>query len=213
MIKINLLAQRRRAGRGNRAQQEILLGVLLIIAAGVLVWLFVQRPLSKEISGIKDTNSKLNSQNQILQGKLKDEKMIQAAVKQLEEREASIAELQSAQATPAYMLRELARLMTANRLPTMTHEMRKEVEGGSLLRKFSTEWDPKHAWITSFQEKKGDFTLRGGAQSDGDVTQLAKRLEASVYFQNVVSQGATEVEDHNSGITYFQFTITGKVIY
>ncbi len=213
MIKINLLAQRKRTGRGDRAQQEILLGVLLIIAAGVLVWLFVQRPLRAQIDDIKETNAKLSAENQRLQGKLKDEKIIQAAVEQLEQREASITELQAAQATPAYMLRELSRLMTSNRLPTMTDEMRKQVEGGSLLRKFSTEWDPKHAWITSFEEKKGDFTLMGGAQSDGDVTQLAKRLEASVYFENVVSQGATEVEDRNSGITYFQFTITGKVIY
>ena len=57
------------------------------------------------------------------------------------------------------------------------------------------------------------FTLEGGAQSDGDVTQLAKRMQASVYFQDVTPRGGERVTDGNGGVTYYKFNITGKVVY
>jgi type IV pilus assembly protein PilN len=80
-------------------------------------------------------------------------------------------------------------------------------------RKLTAEWDPKHVWVTSFSESDGTFKLVGGAQSDGDMTQLAKRMEASVYFNLVVPEGGKEAHDSASGVTYYDFTITGKVVY
>jgi hypothetical protein len=68
-------------------------------------------------------------------------------------------------------------------------------------------------WISSFAEKSGVFTLAGGAQSDADVTQIAKRLQASVYFQEVTPRGGERTTDANGSVTYYQFTITGKVVY
>lgn len=212
MIKINLLAQRR-SSRADRGIQEILLGLVVIAVAGVLVWLFVHRPLQSDISEIKETNEKIANQNRAKQQKLAEETTIKAAVESLQKKKDAVAELDNLRSTPAYMLRELGRIMTPNRMPTMTREMAAEVEGASLHRKLSLEWDPKHAWISKFEEKKGQFTIEGGAQSDGDVIQLAKRLEASVHFMNVVSKGGKEVSDSNSGVTYFTFTITGEVVY
>jgi Tfp pilus assembly protein PilN len=212
MIKINLLAQRKRSRSGDKGQQQLLLGLLIIIGAAVLAWLLVHRPLKAEVSSIKDASDEIAQQNASLQAKLKDEQAIKAAVQSLEKRKAAIAELQNARATPAYMLRELSRILTPSRMPTMTKQMAQRIET-SLHRKLSLEWDPKHVWITSFSEKNGRFTLKGGAQSDSDVTQLAKRLEASVYFQDVVSLGGTEFTDAAAGVTYFNFTIVGKVVY
>lgn len=213
MIKINLLAQRKRTSRSDRGAQEILLGLLVIGGLAVLVWLLMHRPLKNEISDIKATNQKISNQNAAKLQKLAEEKTVKAAVEALDKKKLAVAELEDLRTTPAYMLRELGRVMTPNRKPTMTKEMAREVEGASLHRKLSLEWDPKHAWITKFEEAAGVFVLEGGAQSDGDVIQLAKRLEASVYFDKVVSKGGKEFADKNSGITYFTFTITGRVVY
>ena len=57
------------------------------------------------------------------------------------------------------------------------------------------------------------FKLEGGAQNESDITQLAKRLTASVYFADVTPAGAERVSDTASGVNYFRFTLTGKVAY
>jgi len=45
------------------------------------------------------------------------------------------------------------------------------------------------------------------------VTQLSKRLGASVYFQNVTPAGGDRVADRDTGLNYYRFTITGRVAY
>jgi type IV pilus assembly protein PilN len=98
----------------------------------------------------------------------------------------------------------------------MTAAMTAAVSEGSRSdpnKRFALDWDPKHVWVTSFKEKNGAFTLEGGAQSDPDVTQLAKRMQASVYFMDVTPQGGKRVTDTASSVTYYTFTITGKVVY
>ena len=125
---------------------------------------------------------------------------------------ASIDQINRARAVPADMLYELSHLLTPNMSPTMTTTMAERVENDP-HRELASEWDPKHVWINTFTEKQGTFQLQGGAQSDGDVTQLAKRLEASAYFDMVIPEGGVEKEDKASGITYYQFTISGKVVY
>jgi hypothetical protein len=80
-------------------------------------------------------------------------------------------------------------------------------------RRFDLAWDPTHVWLLSYVDESGAFTLEGGAQAEVDVTQLAKRLQASVYFDNVAPSREERVADRESGISYYHFTITGKVAY
>jgi hypothetical protein len=80
-------------------------------------------------------------------------------------------------------------------------------------RGWAQGWDPKHVWIDSFEEVGGRFTLRGGAQSDSDMTQLALRLQASMFFTDVVPQQGDEALDRQSGASYYRFTISGRVVY
>jgi len=102
--------------------------------------------------------------------------------------------------------------------PTLSY-VSSHLLGSRLPRSFSKgmilalDWDPKHVWITSFTETAGAFVLEGGAQSDPDVTQLAKRMQASVYFQEVTPRGGERLIDRDTGVTYYRFTITGKVVY
>jgi len=107
-------------------------------------------------------------------------------------------------------------ILTPGRMPTMSKAMATRIsEGpqGDPNRRFALDWDPRHVWITSFTEKAGAFTFEGGAQSDADVTQLAKRMQASVYFEEVTPRGGERLTDRESGSTYYRFTITGRVVY
>ena len=117
---------------------------------------------------------------------------------------------------PANVLQELGEILTANHLPTMTEEMARRTGNGPLSdpnRRYDLAWDPKHVWLTGFSDSKGDFKLEGGAQAEVDITQLSKRMEASVYFDNVSPSQEERVADKDTGIAYYKFTITGKVAY
>ncbi len=211
MIKINLIAQRK-VKRSNKGQQTLMIGFLIIILAGALVFLLVHKPLQGEISRLQSTNSKLKRQNADKKKQVKGLKDLKAAVEALNARKEAIDSLNGARATPADFLYELSKIMTPGRMPTMTRAMAKRVEADP-HRKLTTEWDPKHVWIISFEEDRGKFKIKGGAQSDGDTTQLAKRLDASVYFEDVVPEGGNEKGERRSGVSYYNFTITGKVVY
>jgi hypothetical protein len=80
-------------------------------------------------------------------------------------------------------------------------------------KRFQPDWDPAHVWMTSFVDTAGVFRLDGGAQSESDVTQLSKRLAASVYFMDVTPAGGDRMLDRESGLQYYKFTITGRVAY
>lgn len=211
MIKINLLSHKR-ARRVDKGQQSLLLGVLVLLIAGAGVYFLVHRALAGEIEQLQADVSFMTRDNRDKTKQLTGQKSLQAAVTAMQERDLVIRRLNDARATPAYFLQELGRIMTSKSTPTMTRAMVKERESNP-NHEYSLEWDPKHIWITSLTEKQGAFRLEGGAQSDSDMTQLALRLQASVFFHEVVPEGGTEFIDKDSGITYYKFTIAGKVAY
>ncbi|MCG8421125.1 MAG: PilN domain-containing protein [Proteobacteria bacterium] len=211
MIRINLVPQKRK-GPAERGQKSLLLGVILLLAAGTLAYLFVHKPLAEEIETLHSATARLDQDNRDKRNQLKGYKELKEAVKAAEERKKVIARLDNARATPAHMLYELSSILTPRRTPTMTRAMSNEVKENP-NRELSPDWDPKHVWITKFSEKNGQFRLDGGSQSDSDMTQLALRLQASVYFHNVVPEGGQESVDKESGITFYKFTIVGKVAY
>jgi hypothetical protein len=117
---------------------------------------------------------------------------------------------------PANVLQELGEILTTNHLPTMTEEMAKRTGNGNESdpnRRYDLAWDPTHVWLTGFTDNNGTFKLEGGAQGEGDITQLSKRMQASVYFDNVAPSQEERVSDRETGIAYYKFTITGKVAY
>jgi len=100
--------------------------------------------------------------------------------------------------------------------PTMTEDMVKRAGNGPESdpnKRFAADWDTTHVWVSSFTDAAGAFKLEGGAQAESDVTQLSKRLGASVYFQDVAPTGGERVADRDTGLNYYKFTITGKVVY
>jgi type IV pilus assembly protein PilN len=212
MIKINLLPQRKPKRQSEPGQKDLMLGLLLILVAGGAIFFLVQKPKMDKLSELKAANSKFEGELARRKAKIKDLPKLQKAVESISARGQSIEKLLEARAVPAHMLHELGEIMTPGRMPTMTKEMAEKVKK-ELSYQFRDDWDPKHVWITDLAESKGAFTLSGGAESDGDVAQLAKRLQASTYFQEVSPTGGERITDKATGITYYAFTIKGKVVY
>ena len=213
MIKINLLPQRKAQRNTDKRQQSLLIGVGALAAAAAAVYLLVHMPLTEDVENLASNNSQLSRDNKSKKNQLVDFEDLKKAVESAKLRSEAILRLADARAVPAFMLQELARVMTAGKSPTMSREMAKRVDKDDSNRGFDEDWDPKHVWITRFQETQGTFTLLGGAQSDADMTQLAKRMQASVYFADIVPDWGDDTYNAAGGIVYYRFSITGKVRY
>lgn len=212
MIRINL-APDRKVKRSDKGQQTVLAGLLIVIGAAAAVFLLVHRPLAAEREEKEAANADLRTQNETIRKQTADLAKLQAAVKAAKDREAAIGRLNGARAVPAWMLWELSNILTTGRSPSVTDDMQKLLESpAGANRRWQEGWDPKHVWITLFEEKDGRFRLEGGAQSETDSTQLTQRMQASMFFDNVTPEGDTEVKE-GSALTYYKFTISGSVRY
>lgn len=212
MIKINLLSEQRVKRTHDRGRELLWVGVLAIVAAGALVFVLVHRPMVAKLEALEDDNRSLESENQDIERRTSDFDQIQGALQALQQREEAIVALNEAKATPAWLMNELSRILTPGQQPTMDERAAARASS-DLNRAWDESWDPKHVWIREFTERGGEFTLLGSARADSDMAQLALRLQGSAYFDQVVPEGGDTAEDRQSGISFHNFTITGKVRY
>ena len=219
MIKINLLPQKRlkkRAAAPDASSQHLVFGVFGLAVAGAAVWLLVDRPRRAKLAELTESNAQLSSdiasKNKQLQGYAELKKAADAA----DERYRAIQRLIGAKVVPAHMLHELGEILSTGKYPTMTEDMTRRSGTGpesDSNKRFQADWDASHVWLSSFTDTGGEFKLEGGAQSESDVTQFAKRLLASVYFRDVTPTAGERVTDTSTGTPYYKFTITGRVAY
>ncbi len=220
MIKINLLPQKRARRQAGRAPEpgsnQLVYGFAALAVTGVAVFFLVDKPK-------RDRLKDLREQNEVLAGVIADKTKqltgyteMKKAKTEAEARAQSITRLIQAKVVPAHVLHELGEILTTGRVPTMTAEMALKTSsqpGSDPNKRFQIDWDPSQIWLSGFTDTNGVFKLEGGAQSESDVTQLSKRLAASVYFLDVTPAGGERVLDSASGFDYYKFTITGKVAY
>jgi Tfp pilus assembly protein PilN len=220
MIKINLLPQKR-ARRGVAAAPEgssrdFAIGVASLVGGAAIVCFAGEQPKRSHISDLKKSNKDLDGEIQAKQKDVEGYAELKKAADEADERAKAINRLLGAKIIPANVLHELGEILTSGHNPTMTEDMARKVGNGpdsDPNRRYDLMWDPSHVWLLSFVDSAGAFTLEGGAQAEADVTQLAKRLQASVYFQQVAPSREERVADRDTGISYYHFTITGKVAY
>lgn len=212
MIKINL-SPLRRPKTSNQGTRMLILALLVWVGAATSVAMLVHFPMTEQIDQLQRSVSTLQNENTDKRNQLKGYEELKRTIADAEARAEVVNRLNLARAVPAHMLFELSLILTPNKLPTMTDEVRQQIEGGR-VREFVREWDPSNVWLTAFEEEKdGKFKLKGVSQSDSDMTQLALRLDASVYFDEVVPVGGAETTDKQTGSSAYEFTITGKVAY
>ncbi|HWO24448.1 MAG TPA: PilN domain-containing protein [Kofleriaceae bacterium] len=217
MIRINLLPTRRVKRGGRRAGDEtgtrhFLYGVLALGLGALAVVAAVDLPVRFELERYRSGEARLRRELRQRSEQLAGFTDLQKQQADAEARKQSIERLMRAKVVPAHVLHELGEILTSNRLPTMTSEMLKRT-GSDPNKRFQQDWDPTHVWLSGYSDNNGVFKLEGGAQSESDVTQLSKRLAASVHFMDVTPAGGERVADQASGVNYYKFTITGRVAY
>jgi Tfp pilus assembly protein PilN len=219
MIKINLLPQKRsrsRAAPSDSSARHLAMGVAgLAVAAGAVV-LLVDRPRRARLDELVAANQQLQADIQARTKQLAGYAELKKAADEADERYKSIRRLLSAKVVPAHVLHELGEILSPNKYPTMTEDMARRTGNGPESdpnKRLQADWDPSHVWLSAFADAGGVFKLEGGAQSESDVTQLAKRLAASVYFVDVTPAGGERVVDPATNTSFYKFTIAGKVAY
>lgn len=219
MIKINLLPARRQKSRStapDESARPLVIGIASLIAVGAAVGLLIDRPKRAKLAELNAANAQLQNDINAKSRQLAGYAELKKAAEEADERYKSIQRLIGAKVVPAHVLHELGEVLSSNKYPTMTEEMAKRTGNGpdsDPNRRFQPDWDPSHVWLSGFTDTAGLFKIEGGAQSESDITQLAKRLAASVYFTEVTPAGAERVADQASGANYYRFTITGRVVY
>jgi Tfp pilus assembly protein PilN len=219
MIKINLLPARRQKSRStapDESARPLVIGIASLVAVGAAVGLLIDRPKRAKLAELNAANAQLQNDINAKSRQLAGYAELKKAAEEADERYKSIQRLIGAKVVPAHVLHELGEVLSSNKYPTMTEEMAKRTGNGpdsDPNRRFQPDWDPSHVWLSGFTDTAGLFKIEGGAQSESDITQLAKRLAASVYFTEVTPAGAERVADQASGANYYRFTITGRVVY
>jgi Tfp pilus assembly protein PilN len=219
MIKINLLPQRRAKNRSlapDVSAKPFVFGAIGIVAAAALVFVLFDQPKRRQLAELAEANQQLQveiaAKNKQLEGYVE----LKKASDEADERYKAIERLLSAKVVPAHVLHELGEILGDKKYPTMTEDMIKRTGNGpdsDPNKRFQGDWDASHVWLSGFADTPQGFKLEGGAQSENDVAQLAKRLAASVYFTEVTPAGGERVADTATGTNYYRFTITGKVVY
>lgn len=211
MIRINLL-QEKRVKRVAKGERTLLSGFGIVLAAAAGVYLLVHAPKVAAIEELKEENAARQRRIQQLTQETREFDTVQAQLNAARAQEDAINRLNEARAVPSWMLAELANILTRDHKPTMSPAMAERIRNDA-NRQFTQHWDPKRLWITTLDEKNGIMTLNGGAQSTTDVTQFALRMQASVFFQEVQPVSVSVAVDSASKLSFYNFTLTGRVLY
>jgi Tfp pilus assembly protein PilN len=216
MIKINLLPARKPRRQSEPGQLDVVIGVGALAAAAAVVYFVAHRPMATDRDKFQDEADAIAKDNSSKKAKIADLPQREAAFKAEQSRNAAIKQLVNTIVVPDNVLHELGEILTPSRLPTMTRAMAERVSQGpkgDQNRRLRLDWDPKHVWITSFTTKGDTFVMEGAAQSEADTSELSKRMQASVYFSDITSPTSARFEDKTNSLTYYKFTISGKVVY
>ncbi len=218
MIKVNLLPQRkakRSAVSADPSSKQALIGVAALAAMAAGVFFGLDMPRRARLDELRAANGQLQTQINDKKKQLDGYEAMKKSEEAANRRAESITRLIGTKVVPAHVLHELGKVLTREG-PTMTEAMAKAAGTGpdsNRNKQFQADWDPNHVWVSSFVDSNGTFKLEGGAQSESDVTQLSKRLAASVYFLDVTPAGGERVTDRETQLSYYRYTITGRLAY
>jgi len=213
MIRVNLLPQKRRkAGSGGRGELW-LVACLLSVALEVVGCLVLYGQKQDELSQQLDKNKALEAQIKHIKDVSKNHEEIKQKLAALRDREEAISKLQSARSGPTAMLLEVARLLTPGRGPSVDPNELSKVRRENPLQDYNANWDPRRLWLTRFVEADRTVRLEGIARDGEDVSELARRMNLSTYFDDVQLLPAKREIEKESGLPMVAFKLEAKVRY
>jgi type IV pilus assembly protein PilN len=206
MIRINLLAQKKRAER-SEASQAWLAVVMVVVLAEVAALFVLHSFKAEELTQQRRKNAELQSQIEQAQKNVANHDQVKADLALLRARETAIQKLQSARSGPTAILMELARILTPGRGPSVDPDRLAQLRRDNPLSVFNPNWDSRRLWITAYAEMQRKLKIDGTARDGEDVSELARRLNLSSYFYDVKLLPATREAD------FIKFSIEAKVRY
>ena len=206
MIKINLLAQKKRAERSDVSQ--VWLAVVMVVVLAEVAALFVLHSFkAEELTQQDRKNAELTSQIEQAKKNVANHEQVKADLALLRAREEAIQKLQSGRSGPTAILMELARILTPGRGPSVDPDRLAQLRRDNPLSVFNPNWDSRRLWLTGYVEAQRKLKIDGKARDGEDVSELARRLNLSSYFYDVNLLPATRESD------FVKFSIETKVRY
>ena len=212
MIRINLMAQKRRSDRAEGSQ--LWLAVVMVVMLAEVAALFVFHGFkNEELNEQRLKNAALNSQIDQSKNTVANHEAVRKNLAQLRAREEAIGKLQSARTGPTAILLELARLLTPGRGPSVDPDRLSQLRRDNPLAVFNPSWDSRRLWLVKFVEQSRKLHLEGFAQDGEDVSELARRMNLSSYFADVRLLPAVRQIDSTTHMEVVSFALEAKVRY
>jgi type IV pilus assembly protein PilN len=181
MIRINLLAVRRKAPEPNRfaVQKVPLLCSLILLATALLVgWRFWSaRQLDARLG---DEIQRAEQEAQSLRTVLQQVQQFEQRKAQLQQRVALIEELRQGQSAPVHMLDEISRAV------------------------------PDRLWLTELKQDPQGLKIDGRTTSLTSLSDFVGNLEASGYFARPVEILDSQVETSNNAVDLVKFSVKAQ---
>jgi type IV pilus assembly protein PilN len=216
MVRINLLPEKRQAGRrkaGAEPTQFWLLGVLGAFVATIVLCLFIQKVKQDQLAALVAENGRTQGQIDSIKRQIADHPAIKARLKELRDREEAIQKLQTARTGPTATLLELARILTPGRGPTADRDKLEQLKRDNPSEVYNPNWDARRLWLTSYEESNRVVRLTGLARDGEDVSEIERRLKFSDYFTEVKLRPGSKTSDSTSHQEVFRFELSAKVKY
>ncbi|MDF3069081.1 MAG: pilN [Polyangiaceae bacterium] len=206
MIRINLLAQKKRTERSDASQ--VWLAVVMVVVLAEVAALFVLHSFKAEELAVQQRkNAELTSQIEQAKRNVANHEQVKTELALLRARETAIQKLQGGRSGPTAILMELARILTPGRGPSVDPDRLAQLRRDNPLAVFNPTWDARRLWVTGYVEAQRKLKIDGKARDGEDVSELARRLNLSSYFYDVRLLPATREND------FVRFSIEAKVRY
>jgi Tfp pilus assembly protein PilN len=200
MIRINLIPAKRRKGGGSPTRTMAAVAaarpgngavsfVLMMIgwlAVGGAGWYLVTME-EEAAAGVRAKTANLTKESKDLAAAI-DTATLDARETDIQTQELAIQKLRAKQRTPAFVMYELASILTDASKgggPTIDQEKYKQNVRDDPQSQISERWDPSGLWLTSVTEEDGRLKIEGMARDAADLSEFTRRLRASVWFGDI----------------------------
>jgi type IV pilus assembly protein PilN len=212
MIRINLMAHKRREGRADGSQLWLAVAMVAMLAEVAALFVF-HGFKDEELKEQRLKNAALTSQIDQSKSTVANHEAVRQKLEQLRAREEAIGKLQTARTGPTAILLELARLLTPGRGPSVDPDRLSQLRRDNPLAVFNPAWDSRRLWLVKFVEQSRKLRLEGFAQDGEDVSELARRMSLSSYFADVRLLPAVRQVDSTTHMEVVSFALEAKVKY
>lgn len=211
MIRVNLLPQKRDARR--ESGQVWLLAVMGIAVLEIIGLFLLHQVKLDELAKQKRANAELQSQIDEIKHVVANHGAVKKQLEALRAREEAIEKLQSARTGPTAVLLELARVLTRGQAPSVDAEFLQQQRKDNPTAVFNVNWDARRLWLTTYREQNRLLKISGFARDAEDVSELARRLTFSDYFEDVRMLPASRTRDSVNKLDLVKFELQAKAKY